>query len=34
MNGYVAASTGFSDQSQFSHHFKRLVGVTPRQFRM
>jgi AraC family transcriptional regulator len=30
----VAASAGFSDQSQFSHHFKRLVGVTPRQFRM
>jgi AraC family transcriptional regulator len=29
----VAASTGFSDQSQFCHHFKRLVGVTPRQFR-
>jgi AraC family transcriptional regulator len=29
----VAASVGFSDQSQFSHHFKRLVGVTPRQLR-
>jgi len=29
----VAAHAGFSDQSQFSHHFKRLVGVTPRQFR-
>jgi AraC family transcriptional regulator len=29
----VAASAGFSDQSQFSQHFKRLVGVTPRQFR-
>jgi AraC family transcriptional regulator len=29
----VAACAGFSDQSQFSHHFKRLVGVTPRQFR-
>jgi AraC family transcriptional regulator len=28
----VAASAGFSDQSQFSHHFKRLVGVTPGQF--
>jgi len=25
----VAAHAGFSDQSQFSHHFKRLVGVTP-----
>jgi AraC family transcriptional regulator len=30
----VAAYAGFSDQSQFSHHFKRLVGVTPGQFRM
>jgi AraC family transcriptional regulator len=29
----VAADAGFSDQSQFSRHFKRLVGVTPRQFR-
>jgi AraC family transcriptional regulator len=30
----VASRAGFSDQSQFSRHFKRLVGVTPRQFRM
>jgi len=30
----IAARVGFSDQSQFSHHFKRRVGVTPRQFRM
>jgi AraC family transcriptional regulator len=29
----VAAHAGFSDQSQFSQHFKRLVGVTPGQFR-
>jgi AraC family transcriptional regulator len=29
----VAAWAGFSDQSQFSQHFKRLVGVTPGQFR-
>src|SRR5262249_12373979 len=29
----VAARAGFSDQSQFSHHFKRLIGVTPGQFR-
>ena len=29
----VAAHTGFSDQSQFTHHFKRMVGVTPGQFR-
>jgi AraC family transcriptional regulator len=30
----VAAYAGFSDQSQFCHHFKRLVGVTPGQFEM
>jgi AraC family transcriptional regulator len=30
----VAAEAGFSDQSQFSRHFKRLVGVTPGQFRV
>ncbi|HKA52451.1 MAG TPA: AraC family transcriptional regulator [Candidatus Binatia bacterium] len=30
----VAVCAGFSDQSQFSHHFKRLVGATPGQFRM
>jgi AraC family transcriptional regulator len=30
----VAVSAGFSDQSRFSHHFKRFVGATPRQFRM
>jgi AraC family transcriptional regulator len=30
----VAADVGFSDQSQFCHHFKRIVGVTPGQFRM
>ena len=29
----VALRAGFSDQSQFSHRFKRLVGVTPGQFR-
>jgi AraC-like DNA-binding protein len=29
----IAARVGFSDQSQFSQHFKRVVGVTPRQFR-
>ena len=28
----VAARAGFSDQSQFSHHFRRLVGVTPGHF--
>jgi AraC family transcriptional regulator len=29
----VAVRAGFSDQSQFSYHFKRLVGVNPGQFR-
>jgi AraC family transcriptional regulator len=29
----IASGAGFSDQSQFSHHFKRMVGVTPGQFR-
>jgi AraC family transcriptional regulator len=29
----IAARIGFSDQSQFSHHFKRVVGVTPGRFR-
>jgi AraC family transcriptional regulator len=29
----VAAHAGFSDQSQFSRHFKRIVGVTPGRFR-
>ena len=28
----VAAETGFSSQSHFTRHFKRFVGVTPRQF--
>jgi AraC family transcriptional regulator len=29
----VAALVGFSDQSQLTHHFKRLAGATPGQFR-
>jgi AraC family transcriptional regulator len=29
----IAAEVGFSSQSHFTHHFKRLVGVTPRCFR-
>jgi AraC-like DNA-binding protein len=33
MAAVVAAHAGFSDQSQFTHHFKRLVGVPPGQFR-
>jgi AraC family transcriptional regulator len=28
----VALRAGFSDQSQFSRHFKRFVGVTPKRF--
>jgi AraC family transcriptional regulator len=30
----VAVRAGFADQSHFSVHFKRIVGVTPRQFRI
>ena len=30
--GEAAHSVGFSDQSHFTRHFKRLVGVTPRVF--
>jgi AraC-like DNA-binding protein len=30
----IAACVGFSDQSQFCHHFKRLIGITPGQFRV
>jgi AraC family transcriptional regulator len=30
----VALRIGFPDQSHFSFHFKRIVGVTPRQFRI
>jgi AraC family transcriptional regulator len=30
----VALHAGYSDQSVFCLHFKRLVGVTPQQFRM
>jgi len=30
----VALSVGFTDQSQFSNHFKRLIGATPRQFQV
>lgn len=29
----IATDTGFSDQSHFTRHFKRLVGVTPGQYR-
>jgi len=28
----VAAATGFSSQSHLTHHFKRLIGVTPGQY--
>jgi AraC family transcriptional regulator len=30
----VALRVGFPDQSKFSFHFKRLVGLTPGQFRL
>lgn len=29
----IALESGFSDQSAFTHHFRRLLGVTPLQFR-
>jgi AraC family transcriptional regulator len=29
----VALQVGFSDQSQLSYHFKRLVGLTPTDFK-
>ncbi len=32
--GEIAFRTGFADQSHLSLHFKRIVGVTPRQFRI
>jgi AraC family transcriptional regulator len=31
--GEVALRAGFADQSDFSFHFKRIVGVTPGKFR-
>jgi AraC family transcriptional regulator len=30
----VALRVGFSDQSKFSFHFKRIAGITPEQFRI
>jgi AraC family transcriptional regulator len=29
----VASAVGFADQSHLTRHFKRIMGVTPRQFR-
>jgi len=29
---HVALATGFADQSHFTRHFKRLMGVTPTQY--
>jgi AraC family transcriptional regulator len=29
----IALATGFSDQSQFTHTFKRAIGLTPARFR-
>jgi AraC-like DNA-binding protein len=30
----VAFRAGFSDQSHFSSHFKRIIGATPGRFRI
>jgi len=30
----IAAAVGFADQSHLTRHFKRITGITPRQFRM
>ena len=29
----AAVASGFADQSHLTRHFKRVTGVTPRQFR-
>jgi AraC family transcriptional regulator len=29
----VASAVGFADQSHLARHFKRVTGLTPRQFR-
>ena len=29
----ISAASGFSDQANFSRHFRRLSGISPRQFR-
>jgi transcriptional regulator GlxA family with amidase domain len=29
----IALDTGFTDQSHFTRHFKRITGVTPGQYR-
>jgi AraC-like DNA-binding protein len=30
--GEIATLVGFNDQSHFTHHFRRITGVTPKQF--
>ncbi|HEY9881858.1 MAG TPA: helix-turn-helix domain-containing protein [Leptolyngbyaceae cyanobacterium] len=30
----IAYQVGFAHQSHLNRHFKRLVGVTPKQFRL
>lgn len=29
----IALAVGFADHSQFTRHFKRIVGVTPKRIR-
>jgi AraC family transcriptional regulator len=30
--GEIAGLVGFNDQSHFTFHFKRIIGVTPKRF--
>jgi AraC family transcriptional regulator len=30
----IAAAVGFADQSHLTRHFKRMLGITPKQLRL